>query len=252
MSKIIAIVSGKGGVGKTTSAINLGVALNKFGKNVVVVDAKLTTPNIGLHLGAPIVPISLYDVLAERNNISDAVYEHHSGTKIVPTSLSLGELNETSFEKLSSSLRQLRRLSDIIICDGAAGLGYEAVSVLEACDEIVVITQPELPAVADALKTIKIAESMGKKIAGVVVTRVRNSSDEMSMKNVQSMLDYPILGVIPEDSNVKYALSERDAVVNLFPRSRASVSYKEIAARLIGQEYKESFFSRLLGFFGFR
>ena len=60
MSKIIAIVSGKGGVGKTTSAINLGVALNKFGKNVVVVDANLTTPNIGLHLGAPIVPISLF------------------------------------------------------------------------------------------------------------------------------------------------------------------------------------------------
>ena len=63
MATIYSIVSGKGGVGKTTSCINLGAALNKTGEEVIIVDANLTTPNIGLHLGAPIVPITLNHVL---------------------------------------------------------------------------------------------------------------------------------------------------------------------------------------------
>jgi len=252
MSKIIAVMSGKGGVGKTTSAINLGVALNKFGKDVVVVDANLTTPNVGLHLGAPIVPVSLYDVLAKRNNISEAVYEHHSGTKIVPTSLSLQELNEANFENLSSSMKKLKKMTDIVICDGAAGLGYEALSAIDACDEVVIITQAELPAVADALKTVKIAEQMGKKIAGVIVTRVDKSSDEMSIQSIESMLEHKVLGIVPDDKAVGSALASRDAVVNSHPRSRASRSYKQIAAKLIGQEYREGFLSRVAGFFGAR
>ena len=220
--------------------------------NATVVDANLTTPNVGLHLGAPIVPISLYDVLAERNNISDAIYEHHSGTKIVPTSLSLDELSESSFANLKKSLRQLKKFSEIIICDSAAGLGYEAISAIDAADEIVIITQPELPAVADALKTMKIAEQMGKKVAGVIVTRVDKSSDEMSIQSIESMLDCKILGIVPDDKAVGNALASRDAVVNSYPRSKASRSYKQIAAKLIGQEYKEGFLSKVAGFFGAR
>jgi len=59
MAKIYAILSGKGGVGKTTTAINLGTTLNHLGESVIIVDANLTTPNIGIHLGAPIVPVTL-------------------------------------------------------------------------------------------------------------------------------------------------------------------------------------------------
>jgi septum site-determining protein MinD len=87
MSRLIAVISGKGGVGKTTTAINLGTALNKFGKDVIIVDANLTTPNVGLHLGAPIVPVNLNHVLLGKAKVADAVYEHESGTKIVPSSL---------------------------------------------------------------------------------------------------------------------------------------------------------------------
>ena len=76
--KAIAVVSGKGGVGKTTSAINLAAALNFFGKDVVILDANLTTPNVGLHLGAPIVPVNLNHVLSGKASIVDAIYEHES------------------------------------------------------------------------------------------------------------------------------------------------------------------------------
>jgi len=89
MAKIYAIISGKGGVGKTTTTINLGISLNLLGEDVIIIDANLTTPNIGIHLGAPIVPTTINRVLNNQAKLEDAIYEHESGTKIMPASLSL-------------------------------------------------------------------------------------------------------------------------------------------------------------------
>jgi len=108
MARLITITSGKGGVGKTTSAINIGAALNAFGKEVVILDANLTTPNIGLHLGAPIVPVNLNHVLLGKAKISDAIYEHESGTKIIPSSLSVKELKRLNHFKLKEVGKKLR------------------------------------------------------------------------------------------------------------------------------------------------
>src|SRR3990167_6753582 len=123
MPKIITITSGKGGVGKTTTAINLGVALNYFGKEVVIVDANLTTPNVGLHLGAPIVPVNLNHVLLGKAKVSDSIYEHQSGTKIIPSSLSVKELKRLNHDKLKEVGRKLKKMADFVIFDSAAGLG---------------------------------------------------------------------------------------------------------------------------------
>src|SRR4030065_570432 len=94
MRKLIVITSGKGGVGKTTTAINLGAAMNYFGKDVLIVDGNLSTPNIGIHLNSPEVPITLNHVLSKRADILEAVYEHSSGIKIIPSSLSIKELRK--------------------------------------------------------------------------------------------------------------------------------------------------------------
>jgi len=94
MKKIIVITSGKGGVGKTTTAINLAAAINHFGKDVLVIDGNLTTPNIGIHLNSPEVPISLNQVLMKKAEAFEAVYEHESGLKIMPSSLSIKELKK--------------------------------------------------------------------------------------------------------------------------------------------------------------
>src|SRR3990167_7855228 len=100
MNKIIVITSGKGGVGKTTTAINLGAAINYFGKDVLIIDANLSTPNLGIHLNSPEVPVSLNHVLSKRAEPSEAVYEHESGIKIMPASLSVKELRRITPEKL--------------------------------------------------------------------------------------------------------------------------------------------------------
>lgn len=248
MVKLLSIISGKGGVGKTTTAINLGVALNSLGKEVIIVDANLTTPNVGLHLGAPIVPVNLNHVLLGKAKVSDAIYEHDSGTKIIPSSLSVKELRRLNHKKLKEVGKSLRRLADFVIYDAAAGLGEEAVSSIEAADQLVIVTNPEIPAVTDALKTAKLAEEMGKEIVGVVVTRVKGSKTEMPLSNIHEMLDLPILGVVPEDRHMQLALTMKDAIVHTHPGSKAARAYKRIAAKLAGVSYKESgLFSRLLG-----
>ncbi|MBX4196292.1 cell division ATPase MinD [Candidatus Pacearchaeota archaeon] len=250
MTKLITITSGKGGVGKTTTAINLGAALNAFGKDVIIVDANLSTPNIGLHLGAPIVPVSLNHVLLGKAKISDAIYEHESGTKIVPSSLSVKELRRLNHGRLKDVGKKLRRMADYIIYDSAAGLGEEALAAIEAADEAIIVTNPEIPAVTDALKTSKVIEELGKPIRGVIVTRVKGIRTEMPISNIRDMLELPLLGVVPEDSSVQKSLVQKDALVHTYPKSSAARAYRKIAAKIIGNnDYKESysFWDRLFG-----
>jgi septum site-determining protein MinD len=246
--KIITITSGKGGVGKTTTSINLGAALNQFGKEVIIVDANLTTPNIGIHLGAPIVPINLNHVIIGKANLEDAIYEHESGTKIIPSSLSVKELKRLNYKGLKDISKKIRKLADYVIVDSAAGLGEEAIASMEMADEIIIVTNPEITAVTDALKTLKIAEDMGKNVKGVIITKVKKSKHEMTIENIQEMLDLPILGVVPEDKNIIISLKNKDAIIHTFPYSKSSLAYKQIAAKISNKKYQTpSMFTRIFG-----
>lgn len=241
MTRFIALISGKGGVGKSTSAIALGCALNYFGKDVTIVDANITTPNIGIHLGAPVVPIHLHHVLQGKNHISEAIYIHPSGTKIVPASISIEDLKKTKPDNLKNAIKGLKGSTDIVIVDCAAGLGKEALCALDSADEALIITNPEMPAVADALKTIKLAEEMNKKILGVVLTKTRNDHFELSISNIESLLERPIIAIVPEDDAVKEALARKESVIYTSPKSQAAISYKKLASLLINRDYKEDF-----------
>ncbi|MEK7526549.1 MAG: cell division ATPase MinD [Patescibacteria group bacterium] len=249
MTRIITITSGKGGVGKTTSAINLGVALNFFGKEVIIVDANLTTPNIGLHLGAPMVPVSLNHVLSGKAKISDAIYEHESGTKIIPSSLSIKELRQLNHSKLKEVSKKLKKLADIVILDSAAGLGEEAIAGIEAGEDVIIVTNAEILAVTDALKASKLIEQLGKNILGVIVARFDKRRAQMPISNIEDMLELPVIGVIPEDRNVPKAVVMKDALIHTHPRSKAARAYMKVAAKLIGKnDYKDQgFFGRLFG-----
>lgn len=250
MSKIIVIISGKGGVGKTTSTINLAAAMNHFGKNVLIIDGNLSTPNVGIHLGSPEVPVTLNQVISKKADLFEAIYEHESGLKIIPSSLSIKELKKTKPEKLKDFKKEFSELADYIIVDSAAGLGNEALSAIEIADELIIITNPEMPAITDALKTIKLAEEMKKPVIGTIVTRVKKNDFEMQPEIVKDMLEIPILGMIPEDQYMQKSLGQKDAILHTHPKSKASRAYKEIAAKLTDSEYnskkdKESLMEKL-------
>jgi len=251
MNKIIVITSGKGGVGKTTTAINLGAAINFFKKDVLVIDGNLSTPNVGIHLNSPEVPINLHHVLSGRAEPFEAVYEHESGMKIMPASLSIKESKKIKPEKIKDFRNDFRKLSNYVIVDSGAGLGTEALAIMELADELIIVTNPEMPAITDALKTIKVAEGMKKKVMGVIITRVKKNKIEMQPDTVRDMLEVPILGMIPEDIIFSKSLNLKNAAVHTHPQSKPSRAYKEIAARILDIDYdsnkdKERLFARLL------
>jgi len=254
MSKIISILGGKGGIGKTVSAINLGVALNEFDKSSIVIDGNLTTPNIGIYLGMPVVPVTLHHVLQKKNDIKEAMYLHPSGIKVIPGDISTSQLKNVDPLKLEKVMVELEGLADYIIIDAAAGLGREAIAAIKASDNVLIVTNPEMPAVCDALKSIQIVKEMKKQVLGVVLTRSRNDGLDMNTRDIEKMLEYPIIGVIPEDNNVRKSMVLKNPVTFLHPKSEASVAYKKLAANLTGNKYEEriekkrGFFSRLFGF----
>ncbi|MBL7059250.1 cell division ATPase MinD [Candidatus Pacearchaeota archaeon] len=237
MKTLIVITSGKGGVGKTTTAINLGAAINHFGQNVLVIDANLTTPNIGIHLNSPEVPISLNHVLRGKADVFEAVYEHKSGLKIIPASISMKELKKIKSKNIKKYLADFKEIADIVIIDSAAGLGDEAKDIIEIADELIVVTNPEMPAITDALKAIKMGLEKKKPIKGIIITKVRKNKFELQPETVKEMLESPILGMIPDDICVQQALNEKDAVVHTHPSSNAARAYKEIAANLLDIKY---------------
>ena len=163
MTRFILVASAKGGTGKTTTALNLAAAMKHFGKDVIVVDANLNTPNIALQLGASKLQTTLHDVLRGKKHITEALYLHNSNLKIIPGSISLNDLN-TNPDTLRLALSALEGITDFVIIDSAAGLGRETLAAIDSTDEVIVVTNPEIPAVTDALKIIKIAQRLNKQV----------------------------------------------------------------------------------------
>ncbi|HDD72617.1 MAG TPA: septum site-determining protein MinD [Candidatus Aenigmarchaeota archaeon] len=247
MEKVIAVVSGKGGVGKTTFVSNIGLALTEMQKDVVVVDTDLTTSNLGLQLGFYQFPLGLQDVLDGNIGIANAIYTHPSGLKVVPASISLNFLNKVPNPyRLKSVLNDLRGL---ILIDSPPGLRDDALLVLRSADDVIVITNPEIPAVTDALKVIRVSRELGKEPLGIVLNRVKDSF-ELKQDEIESMCDCPVIGKIPEDVQVKKSLFEKTPVVAYRPYSPASIAFRKIAASLIGQEYTPPSFLFLRRIFG--
>ncbi|MFH2020827.1 MAG: cell division ATPase MinD [archaeon] len=239
MTKFIVIASSKGGVGKTTTAINLGTALTVFGRDVIVVDCNLSTPNVSLYLGAPNVPISLHDVLKNGKNITEALYMHEHGLKIIPASQSIKDQTQIDYEQLNRLIKSLSGKADYVIIDSAAGLSNEVISTLRMGDEILVVSTPELPAVSDALRTIKIAQRYGKKVSGIILTRAYEDELELSKEDVEAMLETPVIGIIPEDETMRESVRMKNPVTHTHPNAPSSIGYKKLAASLLGEKYVE-------------
>lgn len=244
MTRFIAITSGKGGVGKTTTSINLGTSLTNFGRDVIVIDGNLSTANVGLYLGAPIVPVTIHDVVKGKSDITEAVYMHPSGLKIVPGSISIDELKKSNYKQLREALATLLGKTEVVIIDSPPGLGKDTLAILKACDETIIVTNPELPAVTDALKTIKVAERLGTKVSGIVLTKVNKDKIDMSIENVEALLEKPVIGIIPHDDTMRKAVRMKHPITYSHPNSAASIGYKKLAANLLGEKYEEDLAKR--------
>tara|TARA_Y100000310_G_scaffold147681_1_gene146939 strand:- start:260 stop:1024 length:765 start_codon:yes stop_codon:yes gene_type:complete len=238
MTKFIGIASGKGGVGKTTVAINTSLAINNFDRDTTLLDANLSTPHVSIHLGAPLSPITLHNVFKGQNSLTDATYLHPSGLKIIPSSISLDEIDELNPRKLSNLLFK-QDLGELVIIDMPPGLTSEVTSLFSVLDELIVVTNADMPSVTEALKTIKLSEKNNLNVKGIVLNK-SSRSNILSNKNIETILGKKIIAEIPQDKNIKNSLKANQPLVYAFPESLASIEFKKLAAKLIGAEYSGS------------
>jgi cell division ATPase MinD len=250
MGKFIAIAAAKGGVGKTTVAVNLATALASFGRNVLLVDTNLTTPNVSIHLGAPNLKHTIHSVISGASSIKEAVYLHPSGLKVMPADISLESAKSADYTKLKDILPKLGEFAEIVIIDSPGGIGKEAFSALDLADDILVVTTPHLAPVTDAIKIVKLAEERKLNIIGVVLNHASGNS-ELGVRNVEVMLDLPVVSVIPRDDAVIESMLIRHPVVYAYPDSKPSIAYKELASLIIGQKYEANLNSKDTSFENF-
>ncbi|MDD5181759.1 MAG: cell division ATPase MinD [Candidatus Nanoarchaeia archaeon] len=255
MTRFIVFASGKGGVGKTTLTTNLGAAIHKFGKDVIVVDGNMSTPNVSVLLGMPKLPVTLHDVLAGKAKAREAVYLHPSGLKIMPAGLGISQMKMSQKKQLAHVLNEFANQTEYMLIDCAAGLGQEAMQAMHAGDELILVTNPEIHAMTDALKAYEYAKEIGIRPIGVVVNKVRNKEWEMTKKNVEEFIELPVIGMIPEDDNVKRSIAYKKPLVYAYPKSPAARAIKRLAASIIGEDYRmlepETFGETILRLIGF-
>lgn len=237
MTRVISIISGKGGVGKTSLVSNLAAALSDLGNDVIAVDTNLTTPNLGLHLGLHFAPNTLHRVLKGQTKLKDAIYPHAYGFKVIPASISTEELKGVDVGKLPEVALNLIGKADYVLMDSAAGLGREAICSINAANEILIITNPDIPSVTDALKTIKIAETLHKKIIGVAVNKIKGKSYELERREIENVVGYPVIAEIPEDKSIEEALAAKKTVIEMNNKSPAAKEIRKLAHTLEGKYY---------------
>jgi len=236
MARIIVVASGKGGVGKTTIASNIGAALHAAGKKVILVDANVTPLNLGIYLGITRTPVTLLDYLNDKADIGEALYEHESGLKVIPCGLSFANLGRSIRRKLGHAVSEIVGDADYVIVDASAGLGKEARLALKAADELVIVTNPDLPSITDALKLKKLAEEYRVKPLGVVVNKFSGLDFDLPVSNIHDFLDLPVLGTIPHDINVKRSLVNRSPVFLNNPDSKSSKAIEELVNNITEEE----------------
>lgn len=249
MSRVIGIVSGKGGVGKTTVAVNLGSALAKHhNKKVTVVDCNITTSHLGLSLGMYYWPTNLNKVLKGEVALEDAMLEHTSGMRVLPASIKHKDITGVDLGNLRNLIKQLSKDSDVIILDASPGLGREAMLALNACEEVLFVAAPTIPSAIDVVRCREVAEDLGKTPLGIVLNQVEEKEYELTKADVERLTGMPVISVIPRDHAVGRSLAKEIPVVMLEPKSKAGEEMLHLSSKIIGAEHKrrEGFFVKLL------
>jgi septum site-determining protein MinD len=230
--KVIVISSGKGGVGKTTTCVNLAYSLSKLGKEVILVDANLTTPNVALHLGLTKFPVTLNDALSGDATLEDCIYIHPMGFKLVPGSLSVKSFSYIDSGKIRKVFNKLKKMADFVIVDSAAGLGNEALSIIRNADEILLVTHPEIPSVTDAFKVITLAKEIEIPVRSIILNRVKHSNSDLGLNAIENLLETPITIVLGEEKRMREALYSKKPISHLHPKIHTSKQFSFLANRV--------------------
>jgi septum site-determining protein MinD len=230
--QVYAVASGKGGVGKTTTVVNLGVALRVDGHSVALVDADLGMANVAEVLGIDHEP-TIHDVLAGEAAVEDAVAESADGFAVVPGDRSLDAYAAADPAELDAVFQHVAGRYDVVLVDTGGGVGYEEVLPLGLVDGVVLVTTPDAAAAGDTRKTAQLVDRLGRTVTGVVVNRGGPDADGGA---VADAIGAELLGVVPEDPLLTESSAAGTPVRSANPDAPSVAAFTRVAARLLGEE----------------
>jgi septum site-determining protein MinD len=242
MARVIVITSGKGGVGKTTTTSNIGMALARLGYNTLLVDADIGLRNLDLLLGLEnrIIYTGL-DVLAETCRLEQALITDKRQSKLTFFPLSSNQAKSPlTKEQIQELINLLKDKYDYILIDSPAGIdeGFQT-AVLPATEALVVVT-PEVPSIRDADKVIGILVAQDIKKISLLVNRIRpnmvKTDDMMSIEDVTNILGITLVGVIPDSEKIIIASNRGEPIVLEDKNCLPGIAFQNTARRLNGEE----------------
>ena len=238
--RVIAVTSGKGGVGKTNTVLNLGLALSRMQRRVLLLDADMGLANLDVLLG--LTPrYTLEHVLAGQKDISDVVLQGPLGLRILPSSSGISELSELSLEEQTRLFTELSRIDeevDYLFIDTGAGISSNVMRFNASAGEVYLVVSPEPTSMTDAYALMKLlAIKYHVRDFGLIANSVLSEADGQAVFDrlnrvcgqfLQARLTF--LGSVPLDKHVQKAVRQQRALLELYPHSPAGRSLARIAA----------------------
>ncbi len=258
-ARVIAVTSGKGGVGKTSTSVNLAITLASRGGRVVLLDADLGLANVEVLMGLSSM-FNLEHVIEGQKRMTEILVKAPGGIELIPGSSGLSRMADLPVQARQRVLEGIDDLQDetgFIVIDTMAGIGQNAVSFATAADEVLLVTTPEPSAIVDAYAMLKTIYGLRKdSIVRLVVNMVGNQAQakavatklaNVSQQYLGRNLSY--LGCLPRDPHVSQAVMQSQPFTLIYPNSPAAKYMQVLASRLVHQPInaepaRESFLKR--------
>ena len=250
LARIITVTSGKGGVGKSKTSINLAVQLKRLGKRVIILDADFGLANIEIMFGT-MPKFNLSDLIYQGKNIRDIITWGPGGIGFISGGSGIAGLSNLSRDYLAyiiQNLSELDAIADVIIIDTAAGISDAVLEFLVASGEILLVTTPEPTSITDSYSLLKALNNHPKFMREstqirMVANRVETAEegenlfhklDTVVARYLRMKIQY--LGSVPYDAQLSSAVMQQMPVSLQSPKSKSAHAYAEIAARLLNRE----------------
>lgn len=237
MGKIIAVVSGKGGTGKTTFTANVGFALASMGKKVLCLDCDITLRNLDLALGlSDSVLMDFSDVMSGRCTLEEAVVSHpkYPSLFLLAAPLVFGGFSVEP-EQVTALMSQIRESFDYCLVDAPAGLGQGFRMATQEADHVMVVTTTDVTALRDAQRTVMELDRFPNGKVHLIVNRVAKKLLRQLHTTIDDAMDaagLPLLGVVPEDADIPKCLNQGTPLRD--DNFYAARAYYNIAKRIAG------------------
>lgn len=258
LARVITVTSGKGGVGKSNTAINLAVQFKKMGQRVIILDADFGLANIEIMFGA-VPKHNLYDLIYKGMKMEDIITWGPSDIGFISGGSGIAGMSDLSREYLTyiiQNLAQLDAMADIIIVDTGAGISDAVMEFLVASGEILLVTTPEPTSITDSYSLLKALNhhdrfSTDSTQIKVVANRVSSENEGKALFNklnavVSRYLKLPIsyLGAVPQDDELLKAVMQQTPVSIQNPKAKSACAYETIANILMNKEVSKNIKNR--------